>query len=106
LFRALAKFGTVASLLILTAGLAVAREPLSNAQVRDAIIRYSIARYQAQPGHPCACPYNVARNGSRQCGVRVRFLLHYERMLPPPLCSPKDINDSMVADWRRRATRQ
>jgi hypothetical protein len=59
---------TLAVLAILSAGPASAREPLSDAQVRQAIIQESIARYQAT-GYPCACPYNLARNGSH-CGGR------------------------------------
>jgi hypothetical protein len=35
-------------------------QPLTDAQIRAVIIRQSIASY---PG-TCACPYNVARNGS------------------------------------------
>ena len=40
-------------------------EPLTNAQIRAVIIRQSIASY---PG-TCACPNNVARNGSSAAGV-------------------------------------
>src|SRR5438874_10078792 len=38
----------------------------TEAEIRQAIIRQSIAQYQGT-GHPCACPYNLMRNG-RSCG--------------------------------------
>jgi hypothetical protein len=86
----------VATLLMLATTAAIAREPLSDAKVRDAIIQESIARYHAT-GHPCACPYNVARNGS-QCGGRSAYSRPGGA---EPLCYPKDVSDGMVADWRR-----
>ena len=58
----------LAALAILSASSAFAREALSDAQVRDTIVKESVARYLAT-GHPCACPYNLARNGS-SCGSR------------------------------------
>jgi hypothetical protein len=36
---------------------------LADAQIREQIIQESIAAYKAT-GHPCACPYDLARNGS------------------------------------------
>jgi hypothetical protein len=72
------------------------RELLSDAQVREAIIHESIARYQAT-GHPCACPENFARNGSR-CGARSAYSRPGGAA---PLCYPQDVSDGMVADWRR-----
>src|SRR6266568_6374766 len=86
----------LAALLILSSGATLAREPLSDAQVRDAIIKESIAAYLAT-GHPCACPYNIARNGS-QCGGRSAYSRPGGA---EPLCYPRDVSDGMVADWRR-----
>src|SRR5437588_1822701 len=86
----------VLSLIILSAGPAFAREPLSDAQVRQAIIQDSIARYQAT-GHPCACPYNLARNGSH-CGGRSAYSRPGGA---EPFCYPQDVSDAMVAGWRR-----
>jgi hypothetical protein len=80
----------------LLAAPALAREPLSDAQVRQAIIQDSIARYQAT-GHPCACPDNLARNGSR-CGRRSAYSRPGGAS---PLCFDRDVTDGMVADWRR-----
>jgi hypothetical protein len=83
-------------LLILAATSALAREPMTDAQVRDAIIKESVAAYLAT-GHPCACPYNLARNGS-QCGGRSAYSRPGGA---EPLCYPRDVSDGMVADWKR-----
>jgi hypothetical protein len=88
--------GIIAALVIFSAGPAISREPFSDAQVRQAIIQDSIARYQAT-GHPCACPYNLARNGSR-CGARSAYRRPGGA---EPFCFPQDVSDGMVADWRR-----
>ncbi len=88
--------GAIAAFIILSAGPAFAREPLSDAQVRQAIIQDSIAQYQ-RTGHPCACPYNPARNGSR-CGGRSAYSRPGGAS---PLCFDRDVNEGMVADWRR-----
>ncbi len=86
----------IAVLAILSAGLVLAREPLSDAQVRQAIIQESIAAYK-RTGHPCACPFDLMRNG-RQCGN----VSAYSRPGgASPLCFPQDVSDGMVADWRR-----
>lgn len=65
----------------------------SDAEVRQRIIRESIAAY---PGS-CACPYNRARNGS-QCGGRSAYS---RRGGYAPLCYPRDITDEQVREWRR-----
>jgi hypothetical protein len=90
----------VVAALLLLACPALAREPLSDAQVRHAIIQDSIAWYQAT-GHPCACPYNPARNG-KQCGRRSAYSRPGGA---EPYCFPQDVSDGMVADWRRRRAR-
>jgi hypothetical protein len=43
--------GVFATLLVLSAGSVLAREPLSDAQVRDTIVKESVAKYLAT-GHP------------------------------------------------------
>ena len=76
-----------------------ATEP-SDAQVRDNIIKESIAAYKAT-GHPCACPFDLMRNG-RQCGN----VSAYSRPGgASPLCYPKDVSDAQVRDWRSRHAR-
>ena len=81
---------------ILSASSALAREPLSDAQVRDTIVKESVARYLAT-GHPCACPFNLMRNG-RSCGDRSAYSRPGGAS---PLCYANDVSDRMVADWRR-----
>ena len=88
--------GAIALGMMMTAGLALAGEPLSDAQVREAIIRESVAAYLAT-GHPCAYPCNAARNGS-SCGRRSAYTRPGGAS---PLCYPKDVSDDMVANWRR-----
>ena len=80
-----------------TGGAAAQRSPEpSDAQIRETIIKESVAAYLAT-GHPCACPYNLARNGS-QCGGRSAYIRPGGAA---PLCYPRDVSDGMVADWRR-----
>ena len=66
-------------------------------QIRQQIIQNSVSQYLAT-GHPCACPYNVARNGS-QCGKRSAYSRPGGAA---PLCYPPDVSDEMVADWKRQ----
>lgn len=69
---------------------------LTDSQVRDRIVKESVNAYLAT-GHPCACPYNMMRNG-RTCGGRSA----YSRPggAAPP-CYPQDVSDAMVREWRR-----
>jgi hypothetical protein len=68
----------------------------ADAPIRQAIIRDSIAKYQAT-GHPCASPYNLMRNG-RQCGDRSAYSRPGGAS---PLCYPQDVSDGAVAAWKR-----
>jgi hypothetical protein len=78
-------------------GLAVAVTPAlafqSDAQVKQRIIRESIAAY---PG-PCPCPYSVMRNG-RSCGGRSAYSRPGGAA---PICYPADVSQTEVAAWRR-----
>jgi len=64
----------------------------SDAQVKQQIIRQSIAAY---PG-PCPCPYSVMRNG-RSCGGRSAYSRPGGAA---PICYPADIGQAEVAAWR------
>jgi hypothetical protein len=86
----------IALLLIATAP-AQAKTPPTDADIRQQIIQDSVAAYQAT-GHPCACPYNSARNGSN-CGRRSAY---GRPGGASPLCYPSDVTDQMVADWKRQ----
>ena len=79
-----------ATALLIMAGTAYAQ---SDAEVRQRIIRQSIASY---PG-PCACPYNTDRAG-RSCGRRSA----YSRPGGfAPQCYPGDVTQNEVDAWRR-----
>lgn len=65
----------------------------SDAQVRQRIIRESIAGY---PGS-CACPYNTARNGS-SCGGRSAYSRGGGYA---PICYAGDVSAAQVAQARR-----
>lgn len=66
---------------------------LSDTQIRHAIIQDSVASY---PG-PCACPYNVMRNG-HACGRRSAYSRPGGYS---PVCYASDVTDQMVKAYRR-----
>ena len=76
---------------------ALRSDGLSDAEVRERIVKESIAAYQAD-GRPCACPFNVMANG-QECGD---FSAYNKPGAATPACYPKDVTDAMVKDWRRR----
>jgi hypothetical protein len=69
--------------------------PLTDSEIRQQIIQQSA--YLAT-GHPCACPYNSARNRS-SCGGRS---VYSRPGGAAPLCHPSDVTDGMVSDWKRK----
>jgi hypothetical protein len=87
----------LALLAIFAAGSAAARQQPDDSQIRQQIIQESVDAYLAT-GHPCACPYNSARNGS-SCGRRSACSRPGGAA---PLCYPSDVTDGMVADWKRQ----
>lgn len=80
-----------AAIVIFGASMAPAATP-TTAQVKQAIIQESIARY---PGN-CPCPYNVMRNG-RQCGHRSAYSKPGGYA---PKCFPGDVTEEDVAKYR------
>jgi hypothetical protein len=77
--------------------LALRSDGLSDVEVRERIVKESIAAYQAE-GRPCACPFNVMANG-QECGD---FSAYNKPGAATPACYPKDVSDAMVREWRRR----
>ena len=71
-----------------------AKAPLSDTEVKQQIIRNSIASY---PGN-CPCPHSVASNGS-SCGRRSAYSKPggYD-----PICYPNDVTPEMVRQYRKR----
>lgn len=75
--------------------IATAAAPVSDAQIRQAIIEASLASYHGN----CPCPYNRMRNG-RSCGAVSAYA-------PPggasPLCYTRDVSQQTVEEYRRGA---
>ena len=87
-----------AALFATALGYAAPPDPkVSTEQIKQAIIRESIAAY---PG-TCACPYNLARNGS-SCGRRSAYSRPGGYA---PLCYSTDVTDEMVEKYRKQRTR-
>jgi hypothetical protein len=87
----------LAFLAIFATDRAVARQQLDDSQIRQQVIQESVGAYLAT-GHPCACPYNSARNGS-SCGGRSAYSRPGGAS---PLCYPADVTDGMVVEWKRQ----
>lgn len=68
-------------------------QSMSDAQVKQAIIRQSIASYSGS----CPCPYSTARNGSR-CGGRSAYSRPGGAA---PFCYASDVSAAQVAAYRR-----
>lgn len=68
------------------------RSALSDAEVKQRIIKASISEY---PGN-CPCPYNSARNGSR-CGRRSAW---NRAGGYAPVCYASDVKKADVRAWR------
>jgi hypothetical protein len=69
---------------------------LTDAQVAAEIIQASRASYYAT-GHPCACPYDHARNGS-MCGRRSAYSRPGGA---DPKCYPQDVSKQEIERYRR-----
>jgi hypothetical protein len=78
--------------LICASSAAAFAAPMTNAQVKRAIIEESIAQY---PGR-CPCPYNVMRNG-RACGGRSAYSRPGGYS---PICYARDVTPAMIRDYR------
>lgn len=92
--RRLLGFSLLFGIWLLPAQATLAKDALSDGQVRQQMIRDSLAAY---PG-PCPCPYNVMRNG-RACGGRSAYSRPGGYS---PRCYPSDISDRMVEEYRRK----
>jgi hypothetical protein len=71
---------------------------LSDAQIKDILIKQSIAEYSGS----CPCPYSTARNGSH-CGRRSA---HSRDRGAAPLCFAKDVSIAMVKEYRESHTEE
>jgi hypothetical protein len=91
------RFYSVFAAAVFTSLVLIAPAFADNNDIRQQIIQSSVNEYLAT-GHPCACPYNTARNGS-SCGGRSAYSRPGGAA---PLCYPKDITDQMVMDWKQQ----
>lgn len=85
------------ALLALASSPIQAQSSMSDAQVRQQIIRQSIASYSGS----CPCPYNTDRAG-RRCGGRSAYSRPGGAS---PRCYPSDVSSAEVAAWRRANSR-
>ena len=69
---------------------------LTDSQIIEKIIQDSRNAYYAT-GHPCACPYDHARNGSL-CGARSAYSRPGGA---EPKCFPKDVSKAEVDAYHR-----
>ena len=72
----------------------MAQSGQTDAQIRQEMIRQSIASYSGS----CPCPYSTDRGG-RRCGARSAYSRPGGAA---PLCYASDISDAQVAAYRRR----
>ena len=66
--------------------------PMTDAQVKQAIIQESLAGYSGS----CPCPYNVDRAG-RSCGRRSAYSRPGGA---DPICYPEQVTPEMIRHWR------
>lgn len=85
--------GFTAVLISLSSSVALAKEPLSDAQIKKILIQQSLDSY---PGN-CPCPYNTDRAG-RSCGRRSAYSKPGGYA---PLCYPDDVTPEMVEEYRK-----
>jgi hypothetical protein len=92
----LAIFALIAALAatVLWANLARAESKLTDSQIIAKIIEDSRNAYYAT-GHPCACPYDRARNGS-SCGRRSAYSRPGGA---EPKCYPKDVSKGEIDSY-------
>jgi hypothetical protein len=91
--HSLASVGLAILMALAVASPSAGRQTMSDAQVKQAIIRQSIASYSGS----CPCPYSVARNGSR-CGGRSAYSRPGGSA---PFCYASDVSAAQVAAYRR-----
>lgn len=78
-----------------SSALRVSPPQLTDARIREILIRQSIANYWGS----CPCPYNTDRAG-RRCGRRSAYSRPGGAS---PLCYPRDVSDAAVEAYRRRS---
>ncbi|MDW6004464.1 hypothetical protein [Vibrio mangrovi] len=92
------KIFIVVFILSVCAGSVFAKGILSDAEIRQQIIRDSIRQYSGN----CACPYNRASNGYK-CGKRSAWSRAGGYS---PICYASEISDGDVKEWRAAHSQQ
>jgi hypothetical protein len=98
-FIRLSFFTRVAALMLLglwAVGHSPAQSKPTDQDIAAKIVQESRQAYYAT-GHSCACPEDLARNGSR-CGGRSAYSRPGGAS---PKCYVKDVTLGEIADWRR-----
>jgi hypothetical protein len=91
-FKWMMALGSLALALGLASGQS-AKSTQTDAEIKQAIIIESIARYKGS----CPCPYNIDRVG-RRCGARSAYSRPGGAS---PLCYESDVTQKMVDDYRK-----
>lgn len=91
--QSLASVGLAILMVLTMASPSSGGQSMSDTQVKQAIIRQSIASYSGS----CPCPYSTARNGSR-CGGRSAYSRPGGAA---PFCYASDVSAAQVAAYRR-----
>ena len=68
-------------------------EPNPDDQIRETLMRESVANYRGQ----CPCPQSIANNG-RKCGEQSAYRAKGGGRRP--LCYPSDVSESMIRRYR------
>ena len=78
--------------LLLLPTLVFANKPMSDAQIRSAIVKESVAKYK----RACPCPYSTHPDGT-QCGYRSAF---HKDPTAKPICYEINVTLKMVDEYR------
>ena len=74
---------------------AFANKPLSDADIREQIVKESIANYEGI----CPCPYSTHPDGT-QCGYRSAF---HKKGISKPICYEINVTLKMVEEYRLKS---
>ena len=71
-----------------------ALEALSDTRIRQQIMLHSQQPYQGR----CVCPRQTEDSNGRSCKGRYQAI----RTKPKPLCTPEEVSEAMIENWRQR----
>lgn len=88
------KFGVVLLAMMVSVSPAHAKKPMTDEEIKKAIIQESIESYYGN----CPCPYNTTSNG-RSCGRRSAYSRPGGES---PICYASDVTKAMIQDFKSR----